>query len=160
MRIKPGAECAYAEFAAEQRESADGQTVLNFMEVWSGMMEYGIDRGVSNISDVANITLVAAAEASGVTEDDMVVRAGWGLVDFWEHGEGLREPLLYHPPEILGGPSPASMTVWYASQDLLDVLPDIVEAYPDILRSAPDILDIRQARMPDDMSSTCPVMSM
>lgn len=163
MRIKPGGESAYAEFAAEQRRSADGQTMLDFMDTWSGMMECGIDHGVSNISDLADITLAAAAETSGVTEDGMVIAGGKSLLDFWEHGEGLHEWLTYHPFEILDRPAAASMTTWYASQELLEILPDMVDTYPEILHDAPDILAVYQARMGDDlsgMSGAYPVMSM
>lgn len=161
MRIRPGEENAYTEFAAEQSASGSGQMMLEFMETWSSMMEYALDQGVGDTSEIASITVQAAADEAGVTEDSVVVDGGSHLLQFWAHGEGLKEWLGYRPPEgILNGLSTASMDVWYASQELLDVLPDMVEAYPSILQSAPDILTVRKARMDSSMSDDYPSMTM
>ena len=42
MKIKNGMEQAHANFTTEQQTTENGRALLNFVEAWSGMMEYGL----------------------------------------------------------------------------------------------------------------------
>ena len=42
MKIKNGMEQAHANFTTEQQTTENGRALLNFVEAWSGMMEYAV----------------------------------------------------------------------------------------------------------------------
>lgn len=53
MQIKYGRENDYADFSHKQNQTADGRAIVQFMEVWSGMMECVLEHGEANVSETA-----------------------------------------------------------------------------------------------------------
>lgn len=160
MQIKYGMEQDYADFSARQNRTSDGRALVQFMEVWSGMMECAIDQGVTDLSDTADLTVQAAADAAGISEDSLVIEGASKMLDCWAYGDRLQEWFTHRPPEILSEKPDLGMNLWYASQDLLDAVPKIVDAYPCILETAPNLLAVHQAVTLEPQENTFPTMSM
>lgn len=141
MNIKPGLEEAYAKFADGQRISEDGQTLLNFMETWSSMMEFVMEQDVDSVTEIAGITVETAAAEAGVLDDQMLQEGAEGLAKFWEWGNALEEWVVYHPPEILADQPHTFLPLWDASPELLEAMPAFAEAYPNVLDIHPNLLE-------------------
>jgi len=160
MQIKYGMEKDFADFSLKQSQTADGRTVIKFIETWSGMMECAVEHGADNVTEAAGLTVRAAADAAGVSKDEIVVTGAAKMLDCWAYGDGLKEWFMYRPPEILTGNPDIAQDLWYASQGLCDAIPKIVDAYPCILDTAPDLLEVRQIVMDGQRENTFPIMSM
>jgi len=160
MKIREGMEQRYAEFIASQNATAEGQALVQFMETWSGMMECAVEHGADNVTEAAGLTVQAAADAAGVSKDEVVVTGAAKMLDCWAYGDGLKEWFMYRPPEILNGNPNIAQDLWYASQGLCDAIPKIVDAYPCILDTAPGLLEVRQMVMNGQQENTFPIMSM
>lgn len=158
MKIKEGMEQAHADFTAEHQTSESGQALLGFMETWSNMMEYAVDLGADNITELAELTVQPAAMFAGIMDDESVEAGAAQLVKCWGHGEELEEWSVYHPPEILT--EDRSLDLRGMSPETLDVLPELVDAYSCIQDTYPDILVQRQTVMDDPSVSAYPQMSM
>ena len=160
MQIKEGMEQRYAEFAASQNETAEGQALVRFVETWSGMMECAVEHGAENIPEAANLTVQAAAADADLTEDSAVIEGAVKLLECWAHGRDLREWYLYHPPEILRADPNTALDLFYSTQELCDAVPAIVESNPCIRETSPDILEAYRILSPSRIEHDAPTLSM
>lgn len=160
MKIREGMEQRYAEFAASQNKTAEGQTLVRFIETWSGMMECTVDHGAENIPEAASLTVQAAAANAGLTEDCAVIEGAVKLLECWSYGRGLREWYLYHPPEILRSDPDTALELFYVSQELRDAVPAIAEAYPCILETSPDLLEAHRIVASCKLEHDAPTLSL
>lgn len=158
MKIKEGMEQSYADFTTEHQSSESGRTLLGFMETWSSMMEYAVDLGADNITELAELTVQPAAASAGIMDDESIAAGAAQMTKCWRYGEDLEEWSVYHPPEILTGDR--SPDLWGMSPETLDILPELVDAYPCIQDVYPDILEQRQVVMDGPSVSAYPQMSM
>ena len=101
MQIKYGRENDYADFSHKQNQTADGRAIVQFIEVWSGMMECAAEQSGADVSETACLTVQTAADAAGISRDEDVLAGAAKLLDCWAYGDQLREWVMYHPPEIL-----------------------------------------------------------
>lgn len=124
MQIKYGREKDYADFSHKQNQTADGRAIVQFMEVWSGMMECAAEQSGADLSETACLTVQAAADAAGISRDEDVLAGAVKLLDCWAYGDQLREWIMYHPPDILSERPDVASILWYASQELLDAVPN------------------------------------
>ena len=160
MQIKYGRENDYADFSHKQNQTADGRAMVQFMEVWSGMMECVLEQGVADVSETACLTVQAAADAAGISRDDAVLAGAAKLLDCWTYGDQLREWVTYHPPEILSEHPNVASNLWHASQELRDAVPKLADAYPCILETAPNLLEAHQMAAQAQPEAACPTMTM
>ena len=161
MQIKYGMEKDYADFSMRQNQTADGRALVQFMELWSGMMECAIDHGVTDITEITALTVQAAADAAGISEDRLVIEGASKMLDCWAYGDRLREWFIYRPSEILTENPDITRNLFFASQELRDAVPKIVDAYPCILETAPDLLEVCQMVTDGQQESSVPTtMSM
>lgn len=158
MKIKEGMEQSYADFTTEHQSSESGRTLLGFMETWSSMMEYAVNLGADNITEIAELTVQPAAASAGIMDGEGAEAGAAQLVKYWGHGEDLEEWSIYHPPEILT--EDHSPDLWRMSPETLDILPELVDAYPCIQDAYPDILERRQVVMDGPSVNAYPQMSM
>ena len=158
MEVKKGMEQAHANFTAGQLTSENGRALLGFMEAWSGMMEYAVDLGADNITQLAELTVRPAAAAAGITNDKSIEAGAAHMVKCWIHGDKLAEWSIFHPPEILTEDHRQDM--WAMSPATLNSLPELVEAYPGIQDSCPDILEQQKMVMDAPAVSSFPQMCM
>ncbi len=158
MQIKYGMEKDYADFSMRQNQTADGRALVQFIEVWSGMMECAIDQGVTDITEVTALTVQAAADAVGISEDSLVIEGASKMLDCWAYGDRLQEWFIYRPPEILTENPDIALNLFYASQELRDAVPKIADAYPCILETTPDLLEVCQ--LVADSQQESPTMTM
>ncbi|MDE6932301.1 MAG: hypothetical protein K2P37_06400 [Oscillospiraceae bacterium] len=158
MKIKNGMEQAYANFTVEQQASENGWALLNFVEAWSGMMEYAVSLGWDHITPLAELTVRPAAVSAGITDDSCIEVGAAQMVKCWAYGEELTEWSIFHPPEILS--EDRQQDLWEMSPQMLDILPELVQAYPCIQDACPDILEQRQRAMEAQADISYPQMSM
>ncbi len=160
MQIKYGREKDYADFSHKQNQTADGWAIVQFMEVWSGMMECAAEQSGADLSETACLTVQAAADAARISRDEDVLAGAVKLLDCWAYGDQLREWIMYHPPDILSERPDVASSLWYASQELLDAVPKLVDAYPCILETAPDLLEVHRMAAQAQPEAACPTMTM
>ena len=158
MKIKESMEQSYADFTTEHQSSESGRTLLGFMETWSSMMEYAVNLGADNITEIAELTVQPAAASAGIMDDEGAEAGAAQLVKYWGHGKELEEWSIYHPPEILT--EDRSPDLWGMSPETLDILPELVDAYPCIQDAYPDILEQRQVVVDGPSVNAYPQMSM
>lgn len=60
-----------------------------------------IGQGVTDLTDTASLTVQAAADATGISEDTLVIDGAAKMLDCWAYGDRLREWSNYRQPEIL-----------------------------------------------------------
>lgn len=158
MQIKNGKEADYADFTTAQNTSNGGQTMVRFIETWSGMMECVMEQGASDVTEAAALTVQTAADAAGITKDEDVIAGAARMLDCWAYGDELREWFVYHPPEILSEQPNAAPR--YVSPKLRDAIPKLADAYPCILETAPDLLGVYQLAAQIPLEAAAPTMSM
>lgn len=159
MEIKYGKENDYADFSHKQNQTADGRAIVQFIEVWSGMMECVLEQGEADVSEAACLTVQAAADAAGISRDEDVLAGAAKLLDCWAYGDQFREWVMYHPPEILSKHSNVASNLWHASQGLRDAVPKLADTYPCILETAPDLLEVHRMAAQAQPEAACPTMT-
>ena len=150
MKIKNGMEQTHANFTTEQQTTENGRALLNFVEAWSGMMEYAVNLGADDITQLA-------AASTGIADDVSVKTGAAQMARCWAYGEELTEWVIFHPPEILS--ENHHLDLWEMSTEMLDTLPELVQAYPCILDAYPNILE-QQSVIDAQTASPYPQMSM
>ena len=156
MKIKNGMEQTHANFTTEQQTTENGRALLNFVEAWSGMMEYAVNLGADDITLLAALTVRPAAASTGIADDVSVKTGAAQMARCWAYGEELTEWVIFHPPEILS--ENHHLDLWEMSTEMLDTLPELVQAYPCILDTYPDILEQQQSVM--DAQTADPYLQM
>lgn len=91
MKIKNGMEQAHANFTTEQQTTENGRALLNFVEAWSGMMEYAVSLGADDITQLAALTVRPAAASAGIVDDGSVISGAAQMARCWAYGEELTE---------------------------------------------------------------------
>ncbi len=157
MKIKNGMEQAHANFTTEQQTTENGQALLNFVEAWSGMMEYAVSLGADDITQLAALTVRPAAASTGIVDDGSIISGAEQMARCWAYGEELTEWCIFHPPEILS--EDHHLDLWEMSPETLNTLPELVQAYPCILDAYPNILE-QQSVIDAQTASPYPQMSM
>ena len=160
MQIKYGREKDYADFSLKQSQTANGWAIVQFVEVWSGMMECAAEQSGAEVSETACLTVQAAADTSGISRDEDVLAGAAKLLDCWAYGDQFREGVMYHPPEILSEHTDVALNLWHSSQELLDAVSKLANAYPCILETAPDLLDVHRMVTQSQLEAACPTMTM
>ena len=88
MKIKPGMESVYASLKNEMTQDGRSNAVISYAERWADMME-------QRISDGASVSEAAAQTRYEANQENlswfMYGNAVRVLVNFWDHGEELRQ---------------------------------------------------------------------
>ena len=88
MKIKPGMESVYASLKNEMTQDGRNNAVISYAERWADMMEQSIDNGASVSEAAAQTRYEANQENISWFMYGNAVRV---LVNFWDHGEELRQ---------------------------------------------------------------------
>lgn len=88
MKIKAGMESVYASLKNEMAQDGRNNAVISYAERWADMMEQQISNGVSVSETAAQTRYEANQENLSWFMYGNAVRV---LVNFWDHGEELRQ---------------------------------------------------------------------